>query len=123
MHAVTGAVLRRMPRTIFRATDRRRCSRLGAAAATDVPEMDMLHKGTHPGLLTAAQGARSRPADDQNAPVGSWALADASGACLRARSAAVTRLRRRLYAMALVSSGKKKENQGDMFREIDNTMM
>jgi len=25
--------------------------------------------------------------------------------------------------MALVSSGKKKENQGDMFREIDNTMM
>jgi hypothetical protein len=35
---------RRMPRTIFRATDRRRSSRLGAAAAPDVPEMDMLHK-------------------------------------------------------------------------------
>jgi hypothetical protein len=32
-----------MPRTIFRATDRRRSSRLGAAAAPDVPEMDMLH--------------------------------------------------------------------------------
>ena len=32
-----------MPRTNFRATDRRRSSRLGAAAAPDVPEMDMLH--------------------------------------------------------------------------------
>ena len=44
MHAVTWAVLRRMPRTICRATDRRRSSRLGAAAAPDVPEMDMLRK-------------------------------------------------------------------------------
>ena len=52
MHAVTWAVLRRMPRTIFRATDRRRSSRLGAAAAPDVPEMDMLHKrrGVCPGM-------------------------------------------------------------------------
>ena len=52
MHAVTGAVLRRMPRTIFRATDRRRSSRLGAAAAPDVPEMDMSHKrrGMCPGM-------------------------------------------------------------------------
>ena len=41
-----------MPRTIFRATDRRRSSRLGAAAAPDVPEMDMLHKrrGVCPGM-------------------------------------------------------------------------
>ena len=44
MHEVTWAVLRRMPRTIFRAPDRRRSARLGAAAAPDVPEMDMLHK-------------------------------------------------------------------------------
>ena len=114
MHGVTWAVLRRMPRTIFRATDRRRCSRLGAAAATDVPEMDMLHKGTHPGLLTAAQGARSRPADDQNAPVGSWALADASGACLRARSAAVSGLRRRSSPWTLREDWKKKENSGSL---------
>ena len=52
MHGVTRAVLRRMPRTIFRAPDRRRSARLGAAAAPDVPEMAMLHKrrGVCPGM-------------------------------------------------------------------------
>ena len=52
MRAVTWAVLRRMSRTSFRATDRRRSSRLGSAAAPEVPEMDMLHKrcGVCPGM-------------------------------------------------------------------------
>jgi len=71
MHAVTWAVLRRMPRTIFRAPDRRRSACLGAAAAPDVPEMAMARRGSHLAPVTAADGTPQRLAAGPNARAGS----------------------------------------------------
>ena len=72
-------VLQRMPRTIFRATDRRRSSRLGASAAPDVPEMDMLHNALEcvqacdRGVQKSAEAGRShaiRAGSQPRAPAG-----------------------------------------------------
>ena len=71
MHGVTRAVLRRMPRTIFRAPDRRRSACLGAAAAPDVPEMAMARRGSHLAPVTAADGTPQRLAAGPNARAGS----------------------------------------------------
>ena len=78
--------------------------------------------GSHLGLLTAADGAHSRPSADQNAPVGSWAPAAGNGACLRARSAAVSSLRVFYAITALRDGTEKKEILGDMIPEIANTL-
>ena len=65
--------------------------------------------GSHLAPVTAAARAPQRLAAGQSARVGSWSPAAGSGACLRARSAAVTRPHRRLSAIALVFARKKKK--------------
>ena len=75
---------------------------------------------SHLGLLTAADAAHSRPAAALNAPVGSWAPAAGNGACLRARSAAVSSLRVFYAITALRDGTEKKEILGDMISGISN---